>query len=314
MKTLLKKALGIPADVSFRQELRQVLRASVNALIASAGNTPRYTPYPAKQGRYLLQHFNHDNHRHLAASLPVPPPGVRFGYGDTEEYWLSGGKKDIDTMMMLLTSTNFSIQKGSRILDLGCASGRMIRWLAGLAEECEIWGVDIDARLIVWCQESLTPPFNFATVTTMPHLPFEDRYFDLIYCGSVFTHIDDLADAWLLEIKRIIRPGGRVFITVQDKHSADLIINDPSYYSQFRSLLLRHDKDRNLRNGNFYKCSVLPGDENCQVFYDVEYLRQHWGRVLKIISFTPEAYSGGLCFQTAVLMEKSDLINVAPRP
>jgi len=303
MKTLLakalKKAFRIPADVRFRHELKQVLRPSVNALIGVAGNTLRYIPYPTKQGRYLLERLNRDNHQYLAMSLPVPPPGVRIAYGDTEEIWLSGGKKNVDTMMTLLTSTNFTIQKGSRILDLGCASGRMIRWLADLAEECEIWGVDIDARLIVWCQENLTPPFNFATVTTMPHLPFEDRYFDLIYCGSVFTHIDDLADAWLLEIKRIMRPGGRVFITVGDKHSVDLIMNDPDYHV-LRSLFLLHDKERNWRNGNYYKCSMLPGDENCHVFYDVEYLRQHWGRVLKIISVAPEAYF----FQTAVLMEK----------
>jgi ubiquinone/menaquinone biosynthesis C-methylase UbiE len=80
----------------------------------------------------------------------------------------------------------------------------MIRWLAGLAEEMEIWGVDINARHIVWCQENLIPPFNFATVTIEPHLPFKDEYFDLIYCGSVFTHIDDLAYTWLLELKRIM--------------------------------------------------------------------------------------------------------------
>ena len=112
----------------------------------------------------------------------------------------------------------------------------MIRWLADLAQECQIWASKIDARQSLWCQENLSPPFNFATVTTAPHLPFEDRYFDLIYCGSVFTHIDhDLADAWLLELKRIIRPGGRVYITVHDKHSADLIINQPERIDEGRS-------------------------------------------------------------------------------
>lgn len=29
-------------------------------------------------------------------------------------------------------------------------------------------------------------------------LKFADGYFDVIYGGSVFTHIDDLADAWFL--------------------------------------------------------------------------------------------------------------------
>ena len=49
---------------------------------------------------------------------------------------------------------------------------------------------------------------NFATVTTAPHLPFADGYFDFAYCSSVFTHISDLADAWLLELRRIVRSGG----------------------------------------------------------------------------------------------------------
>jgi hypothetical protein len=37
-----------------------------------------------------------------------------------------------------------------------------------------------------------------------------------------------------------------------------------------------------------------------QVFYDIDFLRQHWGRFLKVLSVTPEAYS----YQTALVMEK----------
>jgi ubiquinone/menaquinone biosynthesis C-methylase UbiE len=289
----LKKLLRIPADVSLRRELEQLLRLPANALIASASSVQKYYPYPARRGFYILQKPSGDGQERMKDSLPVPS---RFGYGDTEEDWLAGGKKDIDNMMMLLTSTNFPIQKGSRILELGCATGRLIRWLADLAQECEIWGVDIDARQIVWCQENLTPPFNFATVTTAPHLPFEDKYFDLIYCGSVFTHIDDLADAWLLELKRVMRPGGRVYITVHDKHTADLIINQ-ARWPAFARLLRSHGYSE---KSNYYKFSMYPGDANCQVFYDIGYLCQHWGRMLKIISVTPEAY----WHQTGILMEK----------
>jgi SAM-dependent methyltransferase len=288
-----------------RQTLKKLLRLPANALIASASNVQRHRPYPATHGLYVLQTSKSHSRTGIKSCLPVPPPGVRFGYGDTEEHWLNGGKQDIDKILQILASTNFSIQKGSRILDLGCAQGRMIRWLADLAEECEIWGVDIDARLITWCQENLTPPFDFATVTTAPHLPFEDKYFDLIYCGSVFTHIDDLADAWLLEIKRLLRPGGRVYITILDKHSADLIIRDKLYYPEARRLLLSQDRSGYLKGGNYYKLSILSGSSNCQVFYDIDYVCKHWGRILKILTVTPEAYSGGLRFQTAILMAKT---------
>src|SRR6202035_4139054 len=195
----LKKLLRVPEITPLRVALQQRFRIPANALISSASNVQKYLPYPARQGYYVLQKDDHEQNRD---GFPIPPEPR--GYGETEESWLNSGKRDIDSMLRLLNSTSFSIEKGNRILELGCATGRMTRWLASLAGECEIWGVDIDGRGIVWCQEHLTPPFIFATVTTAPHLPFEDRYFDLIYCGSVFTHIDDLADAWFLEIKRIM--------------------------------------------------------------------------------------------------------------
>ena len=116
-------------------------------------------------------------------------------------------------MRDLVAQSNFPIQPGYRILDFGCGAGRMIRFFDDLAEECEIWGVDIVAEYIIWCQQHLSPPFRFATSTTFPHLPFEDRYFDFIYCASIFTHIADLADAWLLELRRVTRPNGRIYIT-----------------------------------------------------------------------------------------------------
>lgn len=85
-------------------------------------------------------------------------------------------------------------------------------------------GVDIAGSPIVWCQQHLQPPFKFVTTTSLPHLPFEDRHFDLVYAGSVFTHIADLADAWLLELRRIVRPGGIVFLTVHDNSFIEAVL------------------------------------------------------------------------------------------
>ena len=75
-----------------------------------------------------------------------------------------------------------------KVLDFGCAAGRLLRFYPNTPGKSELWGVDINARYIGWCQNNLSPPFLFATITTAPHLPFEDNYFDLIYCGSVFAH------------------------------------------------------------------------------------------------------------------------------
>jgi ubiquinone/menaquinone biosynthesis C-methylase UbiE len=206
-------------------------------------------------------------------------------------------------MMKLVIVDDFAIQDGCRILDLGCQSGRMIRWLASSAEQCEIWGVDVSARHITWCQENLSPPFSFATVTTQPHLPFGDKYFDLVICGSVFTHIDDLSDAWLLEIKRVMCQEGRAYITVSDNHTLDLIINHIDrvpYARDFRKLLLSYDKYLHFIQSDWDKFCILTGSPGAHVFYDIDYLRQHWGRILHMASVTQEAYG----YQTAVVLKR----------
>ncbi len=83
----------------------------------------------------------------------------------------------------------------------------MLRWFPG-GDGTERWGCDIKGETIAWCQQHPSPPMHFVTTTTLPHLPFEDKYFDFVYCGSVFTHIIDLPDAWFLELRREIRPAG----------------------------------------------------------------------------------------------------------
>ena len=131
--------------------------------------------------------------------------------------------------------------------------------------------------------------------------------FQLTYCGSVFTHIDDLADPWLLELKRVTAPGGRIFITVQDKHTADLVMNYPeecrSYSHRidwFRSLLMSYDKRVNFTKSDYAMFSIYPGGPQSQVFYDIDFLRRHWERILDVLSVTPEANG----YQTAILLKK----------
>jgi ubiquinone/menaquinone biosynthesis C-methylase UbiE len=303
---------------------KSFLQPLADALIASSKKLPDrilqsahrsvylsdiFYPYKADQVSYILPKPNGQIREGAHFPLPTPPQDLWVGYGTTIDSFLNSGKIHVATMHRILEASGFCIKEGNRVLDFGCASGRMIRWLNDFAERCEIWGVDITATHIIWCQQHLSPPFNFLTVTTAPHLPFEDCYFDLIYAGSVFTHIDDLADAWLLELKRTLKPGGRLYITVQDKHAADLIMNHPEkvydtgdrfptdYY--LRNLLLSFYKEELIGKEDFAMFTINRGAYS-QVFYDIDYLHRHWGRTMNILSVTQEAYG----FQTAIVLGK----------
>jgi ubiquinone/menaquinone biosynthesis C-methylase UbiE len=263
--------------------------------------------FPYARDLYTVPKLSDNRRKYDHHTFPVPPKDLWLNYGVTPDEYLSLGETHVNAMLSIANSSGFSLREGNRVLDFGCAAGRMIRWLDKVAAQCEIWGLDINARCIKWCQQNLSPPFKFATITTTPHLPFEDRYFDFTYCASVFTHIDDLADAWLLELKRVTAPGGRIFITVHDGHTADLVMNHHekcrNYAHRidlFRMLLKSYDKKANFTNSDYGMFSIYPGGPQSQVFYDIDFLHQHWASILDVLSITPEAHG----YQTAILLKK----------
>src|SRR5262249_35277615 len=106
-------------------------------------------------------------------SLPIPPK-ERFMVRFSEARFISTGKAHAGTIRRVAEASGFSFQAARRILDFGCADGRIIRWFHDL-KDCEVCGVDLLGEYIVLCQQYLSPPFKFATNTSEPHLPFEDR-------------------------------------------------------------------------------------------------------------------------------------------
>jgi len=236
--------------------------------------------------------------------LPIPPRELHAGYGFNTAEYLVCGRSHHQAMMEIIRESGFVLEDEGRILDFGCAAGRMIRCFKDRAELHEVWGVDIRAEHIFWCQRYLSPPFRFATTTTHPHLPFEDNSFSMIYACSVFTHIGDLEDAWLLELRRVLQPNGRLFATVHDNHTIDLLMScSPGHWPHDTPL---HRQVMDLESGygitqpgfNMASVTIEPG--NHQVFHDREFLRHRWGRFFKIHAFHPEGHN----YQTAVVMSK----------
>jgi SAM-dependent methyltransferase len=94
-----------------------------------------------------------------------------------------------------------------RILDVGCGTGTMLGYLAryGIAE-----GVDIDEEAIEYCRARGLQRVSQASAE---RLPFADSTFDLVTALDVVEHTDDDLGV-LREIQRVLRPGGRLLMTV----------------------------------------------------------------------------------------------------
>jgi SAM-dependent methyltransferase len=259
---------------------------------------PIYFPHKPHASSYHVPRVSPAGTPGAPSAVPPRETWISEKYGNTPQEYLASGRRDTQQMLDLLQAAGTSIEQLGHILEFGCGDGRMIRWLAHLAAGREIWGTDIDACRIIWCKQNLSPPLHFLTSTTVPHLPFEDRYFDFIYAGSVFTHIDDLADAWFAELRRILRPGGKLFITVHLKNDIELLEGKHRDSGLAKFLRSRPEYEQYRRAD--YDVFTIGRSSESYVFYDLDYLRKGLEPMFRILSITAEVR----LYQNALVLER----------
>jgi 2-polyprenyl-3-methyl-5-hydroxy-6-metoxy-1,4-benzoquinol methylase len=113
------------------------------------------------------------------------------------------------------------IRPGSRVLDLGCGTGRHTCAVARLKGVMAI-GLDIslddalEAKKRLLYEESLGVQGGGAWATLVADvtsLPFKDNAFDCVICSEVLEHVPR-QDTAVHEATRVVRPGKNVVISV----------------------------------------------------------------------------------------------------
>lgn len=280
--------------------LRRTAAATFNPreILSNPFVSAKLLPLEEKESHAVLRHVRTPS---PTDELPVPPEALTSRWGLTPESYLRGGQIDAERMLELLGGLDIPVESLSRVLDFGCAEGRVLRFLPR-STDAELWGVDINAERIAWAQQHLPMPFRFATTTTAPHLPFEDNYFDFVYCISVFTHISDLADAWFLELLRVLRPGGHAYLTIHDEHTVKLLLGeyrDDKTHAFMVGLLRDFDNQTGVLSQDWAYFTIF-ADPAAQVFYDSDYLTRKWSRLADCVAVRPEATG----YQTALVFRK----------
>lgn len=277
------------------------LKRSIITRIQTIANNARENLYlESRPGEdaYCIKPGNQTEKPAESGTLPVPPKELWLGYGANAQEYVSSGKHDVTEMVRILGEQGFSVGSAKRILEFGCGAGRMIRHLPELAPHAELWGVDLSAQHIRWSIDNLSPIIHFATTTTVPHLPFEDRTFDLIYCGSVFTHIEDIQETWLLELGRILRPAGKLYITIHDENTVRML--EDTKYRDFWLTKLMDQNPVYSANKNDFNIMVVGRGSQSQVFYSSRYFQSIIPPIFRWVSLTRAAYG----YQSAVILEK----------
>jgi ubiquinone/menaquinone biosynthesis C-methylase UbiE len=110
------------------------------------------------------------------------------------------------------------LQPGETVLEVGCGTGVLDRWLAHHTRRATpITGVDINGYLLreamaLAQKEHLDGTIEFREGNA-ENLPFPDQHFDVTMSVTVMEEVD--ADQMLAEMVRVTKPGGRVATIVR---------------------------------------------------------------------------------------------------
>src|SRR3954469_9929210 len=134
--------------------------------------------------------FAHDT-RHLAET-----------YERMSDLQFEGGKHLVERL---------GLEGAARVLDVGCGTGRLARWIAErLGPKGSVVGIDpLEHRISV--ARSHAGAVRFEVGQSEDLGAFEDSSFDAVCLSSVLHWVSDKARA-LAEIRRVLRPGGRVAV------------------------------------------------------------------------------------------------------
>ncbi|MFD8636601.1 class I SAM-dependent methyltransferase [Streptomyces sp. NPDC059533] len=112
---------------------------------------------------------------------------------------------------------------GRRILDAGCGSGPLSAALRDRG--ADVTGIDVSARMLELAKRRLGDDAALHVADLRDPLPFDDGAFDDVVASLVLHYLEDWGPT-LAELRRVLRPGGRLIASVDHPFVA-YTIKDP---------------------------------------------------------------------------------------
>ena len=256
---------------------------------------------PAELAHHLTDHGITVDAASLIAgdTSPIPAAADREGYhGDAHvAHWVSG-HVDFDRMRGTFERHGVLLDRG-RYFELGCASGRVVRHVAAFSG-ADVWCCDLNPRYIEWIRRYLPRRIRAFESMALPTLPIDGGVFDAVAAFSVFTHVDRFEAAWLLELRRIMRPGGIAYLTFSSEDVWKLC-GKPGALRDGMLWIGRTVPKYGITEAMFE--GAMPGEHlvyswptdagvyNDTTFHSRNYVRREWGRFFDVVEIIPAGHN-----------------------
>ena len=173
---------------------------------------------------------------------------------------------------------NLYLKSGMKILEVGSGNGSL--WSQNLSKiptDLSIVVSDISTGMVNDAKEEIgqQPEFQYQVIDAQ-RIPFPDNSFDLVIANHMLFYCDDIAKA-LEEIKRVLKPGGRLICSTYSK----------DHMHEITDLVQSFDKNIVLTSTNLYERFGLDnGAEILKQYFDAVSC-QHYDDAIEVDEAAP---------------------------
>jgi 2-polyprenyl-3-methyl-5-hydroxy-6-metoxy-1,4-benzoquinol methylase len=170
-------------------------------------------------------------------SLPAGSSGQQLPYSrevsPSDHMWNTGSEHYFAVgLSALVCIESVLLARGldpQTILDMACGHGRVCRMLRARFPHAHITACDIDRDAVDFCAEHFDaqPVYSKKRLVDVQM----DRRFDLVWCGSFFTHVSQ--NDWYAHLQVLtdwLKPGGILIFTTHGRRVVDWICNREQTY------------------------------------------------------------------------------------
>lgn len=218
--------------------------------------------------------------RELGIALPPPPHLQRRVVGVYAADFLDSGHAVVRDIDRVLAGAGQAVGSFGSIHDFGCGCGRVVRALrSAVGPSVRLTASDIDSEAIEWCQRDYAGIAEFEVNGHEPPAPYPDATFDFLFSISIVTHLPEAMQiAWLRELRRLVKPGGYVLLSV----------HGPKHYGMIPS---GRRGEMSTRGFVYLKTGETAGlPEFYQTaFHSRDYVERVWSEYFEIVAYKPLA-------------------------
>lgn len=155
----------------------------------------------------------------------APKDNMRNG---GEKHYFAVGQSALRVIKAALVSAEVHPKNVRKILDFPCGYGRVLRGLTVMFPNADITGADVLREGVDFCAETFGSTGVYANVDI--HQSELDNEFDLIWCGSLLTHLHLRQWCQLIRLFRnALAPEGLMVLTVHGRRVIDRLVAGKDY-------------------------------------------------------------------------------------